>query len=83
VDGSIPQDFKPHGLRATASTMMNEYGHAPDVVEAILAHKERNTTRGSYNHATYTKAVTSALQWYADNLDKLVKGSNVVKLKTA
>lgn len=81
VDGSIPQDFKPHGLRATASTMMNEHGHAPDVVEAILAHKEKNTTRGSYNHATYTKAVTAALQWYADNIDKLVKGADVIRLR--
>lgn len=59
--GEIPADFAPHGLRGTASTMMNEQGVAPDVVEAILAHKEKNTTRGSYNHATYTKAVTDAL----------------------
>ena len=83
ADGSIPSDFKPHGLRATASTMMNEHGHAPDVVEAILAHKEKNTTRGSYNHATYTKAVTAALQWYADELDTLVKGADVIKLRKA
>lgn len=83
ADGSIPLDFKPHGLRSTASTMMNEHGIAPDVVETILAHKEKNATRGSYNHATYVKAVTAALQWYADHLDKLVKGGNVVKLKSA
>lgn len=81
--GDIPDGFKPHGLRATASTMMNEHGHAPDVVETILAHKEKNATRGSYNHATYVKAVTAALQWYADHLDKLAKGSNVVKIKAA
>ncbi len=83
ASGDIPQDFKPHGLRATASTMMNEHGIAPDVVEAILAHKEKNATRGSYNHATYTRAVTAALQWYADQLDKLAKGSNVVKIRGA
>ena len=81
--GDIPQNFKPHGLRATASTMMNEHGHAPDVVETILAHKERNATRGSYNHATYTKAVTAAFQWYADRIDALVKGGNVLKIKAA
>jgi integrase len=79
--GSIPADFRPHGLRSTASTMMNEQGIAPDVVEAILAHKEKNTTRGSYNHATYVGAVTAALQWYADYLDKLVKGADVIKLR--
>jgi integrase len=81
--GDITEVFKPHGLRSTASTMMNEHGIAPDVVEAILAHKERNTTRGSYNHATYTKAVTEALQWYADHLDKLVKGADVIQFKAA
>lgn len=78
--GEIPADFAPHGLRGTASTMMNEEGIAPDVVEAILAHKEKNTTRGSYNHATYTKAVTDAMQWYADHLDKLHKGADVIEL---
>jgi integrase len=81
--GSIPADFKPHGLRSTASTMMNEQGIAPDVVEAILAHKEKNTTRGSYNHATYTQAVTDALQWYADRIDKLVAGADVIQFRTA
>lgn len=81
--GSIPADFKPHGLRSTASTMMNEEGIAPDVVEAILAHKERNTTRGSYNHAQYTTAVTAALQWYADRIDKLVAGADVIQFKAA
>ena len=81
--GDIPADFKPHGLRSTASTMMNEQGIAPDVVETILAHKERNATRGSYNHATYTNAVTDALQWYADYVDKLVAGADVIQFKAA
>lgn len=81
ANGDIPEGFKPHGLRATASTMMNEHGIAPDVVETILAHKEKNATRGSYNHATYVKAVTVALQWYADHLDKLVNGADVIRLK--
>ena len=81
--GSIPANFRPHGLRSTASTMMNEQGIAPDVVEAILAHKEKNATRGSYNHATYTMAVTAALQWYADRIDKLVAGADVIQFKAA
>ena len=79
--GEVPADFVPHGLRGTASTMMNEHGIAPDVVEAILAHKEKNATRGSYNHATYTKAVIDALQWYADAIDKIVSEANVIPLR--
>ena len=81
--GSIPVDFKPHGLRSTASTLMNEHGIAPDVVEAILAHKEKNTTRGSYNHATYVRQVTEALQWYADRIDRLVTGADVIQFRAA
>ena len=78
--GDIPIDFKPHGLRGTASTAMNEQGIAPDVVEAILAHKEKNATRGAYNHATYVSEVTAALQWYADHIDKLIAGAEIIKL---
>ena len=77
-DGQIPEGFAPHGLRSTASTAMNEHGITPDVVEMILAHKERNSTRDAYNRAQYAKPAREALQWYADRIDKLVKGLAVV-----
>jgi len=83
ANGDIPKVFAPHGLRSTASTMMNEEHFPPDVVEAILAHKEKDATRGSYNHAQYVKSVTEALQWYADELDKLVSGADVLQFKAA
>lgn len=81
--GDIPQGIKPHGLRSTASTIMNEHHIAPDVVEVILAHKEKNATRGSYNRAQYVNDVAVALQWYADKLDKLVAGADVIQFKAA
>ena len=81
--GDIPADFKPHGLRGTASTMMNEHGIGKDVVENILAHKEKDATRGAYNHAKYINEVTDALQWYADRIDKLATGADVIPLRTA
>ena len=81
--GDIPKVFAPHGLRSTASTMMNEEHFPPDVVEVILAHKEKDATRGSYNHSRYVKGVTEALQWYADKLDKLVTGADVIQFKAA
>ena len=83
ANGDVPKVFAPHGLRSTASTMMNEEHLPSDVVEAILAHKEKNATRGSYNHARYVKGATEALQWYADKLDKLVIGADVIQLKAA
>lgn len=81
--GEIPPDFKPHGLRSTASTAMNEQSIDGDVVETILAHKEKNKTRGSYNHAEYIEAVTDALQWYANHIDNLVAGADVMQLQAA
>lgn len=40
-----------HGFRATASTILNEHGFMPDVIERQLAHVEINKVRASYNHA--------------------------------
>jgi integrase len=37
-----------HGFRATASTILNENGFAPDVIERQLAHGERNKVRAAY-----------------------------------
>lgn len=85
--GDIRTDFKPHGLRSTASTILNEHknsiGIDADVIETILAHKERDVTRASYNQANYANAVAMALQWYADHIDKLVVGADVIQLKAA
>lgn len=62
--------FSPHGLRGTASTIMNESGRWPaDVIERLLAHVEENKTRGSYNAAEYLALRAEALQWWADLLD--------------
>lgn len=58
-----------HGFRAVASTILNEIGFDPDVVERQLAHVERNEVRAAYNRAEYLKDRTSMMQWWADYLD--------------
>ena len=42
-----------HGLRSIASTAMNEAEFNPDVIEAALAHNEKNEVRRAYNRSTY------------------------------
>jgi integrase len=42
-----------HGLRALASTTLNEQGFDPDVIEAALAHVDQNAIRAAYNRAEY------------------------------
>ena len=49
----MQQHTTVHGLRATASTFLNDQGYRPDVIEAQLAHQERNQVRKAYNHAEY------------------------------
>ena len=64
------EKFTPHGLRGTASTIMNESGlWSADVIERLLAHTERNKVRASYNAAEYIEQRSLALQWWADLLD--------------
>jgi integrase len=58
--------FSAHGFRATASTILNEKGYKPDVIERQLAHRERNQVRASYNHATYLPERREMMQHWAD-----------------
>lgn len=58
-----------HGFRSTASTILNEQGFRPDVIERQLAHTERNNVRAAYNHAQYLPERRKMMQWWADYLD--------------
>lgn len=60
-----------HGFRSTASTILNEHGFVPDVIERQLAHSERNSVRAAYNHAQYLPERRKMMQWWADYLDEL------------
>ena len=60
-----------HGLRATISTLLNEHGHNPDVIEHLLSHQEANKVRAAYNRAEYLSERRTTLQWLADHLDSL------------
>jgi integrase len=61
--------FSAHGFRATASTILNEVGYRPDVIERQLAHRERNSVRASYNHASYMPERRKMMQDWADLVD--------------
>jgi integrase len=72
-----------HGFRAMASTLLNEQGYAPDVIELQLAHQERNEVRAAYNRAQRMHERRKMMQGWADYLDALREGSNVVPLRAA
>lgn len=58
----------PHGMRATASTILNERGFRSDVIERQLAHVERNKIRKAYNRAEYLEERREMMQWWGDYL---------------
>ena len=69
-----------HGFRAVASTILNETGFNPDVIERQLAHCERNEVRGAYNRAEYLAERKRMMQHWADYLDSLEAGAKVIPL---
>jgi integrase len=68
-----------HGFRALFSTVANECGWNPDVIERQLAHKEQNEIRAAYHRSTYMQDRERLMQWWADYLDGR-KAGNVVPL---
>jgi len=69
-----------HGFRGTASTLLHEQGFNTDYIERQLAHKEGNEVKGSYNHARHLPERTAMMQQYADYLDGLRDGAQVVPI---
>ena len=60
-----------HGFRHTLSTILHEQGYESAWIETQLAHADRNTIRGTYNHAQYLEGRREMMQWYADYLNEL------------
>jgi len=53
-----------HGLRSIASTALNEANFNADVIEAALAHSDRNEVRRAYNRSTYLPQRKDLLDWW-------------------
>lgn len=69
-----------HGFRSMFSTVAHEkykeHGFHSDIIEACLAHKEKNKVKAAYNRVSAYKYVLEKkelIQWYADWLDNLIK----------
>ncbi|EIL8751461.1 tyrosine-type recombinase/integrase [Salmonella enterica] len=58
-----------HGLRSIASTTLNEAGFNADVIEASLAHSDKNEVRRAYNRTTYLNKRIELMQWWGDYVE--------------
>ncbi|WP_116186195.1 integrase domain-containing protein [Pectobacterium aquaticum] len=64
-----------HGMRSIASTALNEQGFPPDVIEAALAHVDKNEVRRAYNRSDYLEQRRPMMQWRADFVKAADNGS--------
>ena len=70
-----------HGFRSTASTLLHEQGYPSDVIERQLAHKEANAVKDAYNRAQHLPERIKMMQAWADYLDALRIGADVVPIR--
>lgn len=71
-----------HGFRSMASTLLNEQGWNRDAIERQLAHAERDGVRAAYNYAEYLPERIKMMQAWADYLESLKRGADVVPLRS-
>ena len=69
-----------HGFRGVASTALHEQGYAHHLIELQLAHQERNATVAAYNHATHLLDRCAMMLGWANHIDKLRKGADVIAM---
>lgn len=55
-----------HGLRSIASTAMNEAEFNSDVIEAALAHYDKNEIRRAYNRSVYLEKRKKLMNWWGN-----------------
>ncbi|MDA1108163.1 MAG: integrase arm-type DNA-binding domain-containing protein [Proteobacteria bacterium] len=78
--GYTTDEMTGHGFRSMASTLLNEQGWNRDAIERQLAHAERDGVRAAYNYAEYLTERKRMMQAWADYLDGLASGANVIPL---
>lgn len=64
-----------HGLRSLASTTLNEQGFNADVIEAALAHTDKNAIRKAYNRTSYVEQRKPLMKWWSEHIEAASYGS--------
>ena len=71
-----------HGFRAMARTILHEELHQkPEVIEHQLAHAVPDVLGAAYNRTKFLKERKAMMQLWADYLDKLKTGAEIVPLR--
>ena len=80
----IPADqMSGHGYRAMARTILDEVlGVRPDLIEHQLAHAVKDPNGRAYNRTAHLPERRMMMQQWADYLDKLKAGADVIPINT-
>jgi len=70
-----------HGFRSLARSILGEMGHRWEVLEAMLSHALENQTAAAYVRTTYFEERRGIMQQWADYLDKVEAGAEVIPLR--
>ena len=82
--GYSKTDMTAHGFRAMARTILVEkLNMHPEIIEAQLAHGKSGPLGAAYDRAEYMDQRRSMMQTWADYLDKLRDGGEVVSMRAA
>lgn len=80
--GYAKEVHSAHGFRATARTIMDEVlGERVDLIEHQLAHAVKDVNGRAYNRTAHLPARRDMMQRWADYLDKLRVGADVIPLR--
>jgi integrase len=73
-----------HGFRAMARTILDEVlNERVDHIEHQLAHTVKDPNGRAYNRTAHLPARKKMMQRWADYLDKLRTGAEIIEFKTA
>jgi integrase len=79
--GFAKDEMSGHGFRAMARTILDEVlGVRPDFIEHQLAHAVRDPNGRAYNRTAHLAERWKMMQLWADYLDKLKAGAEVIPL---
>jgi integrase len=67
-----------HGLRALASTTLNEQGFDVDVIEAALSHVDKDKVRSAYNRTDYLERRKVVMNWWSNHIIEASNGFNSI-----
>ncbi|MFC0180286.1 tyrosine-type recombinase/integrase [Thorsellia kenyensis] len=64
--------IQAHGMRALASTILNEEGFDPDLIETALSHTDSNTVRAVYNRSQYIERRRVMMEWWGNHIESAI-----------